>query len=93
MIRWTYERLSAIPAVFIDGLIYVLIAVGAAALTMYSTDDAAKFVDPHMLWLIKGTLGIGSAGVLALKMFRSTAYADHQSDKKKAGNTEHITKP
>lgn len=92
MIRWASNYLASVPAVFIDGLTYVLIAILAAALTMYSTDDAAKYIEPQTLWKVKGALGIVSAGLLALKMFRSTAYADHQENKRH-GNTEHLTRP
>ena len=93
MIRWAANYLASVPAVFIDGSTYIAIAVFAAALTMYSSDDAAKYVDPETLWKVKGGLGVVSAGLLALKMFRSTAYAEHQEDKRRSGDTAHIVKP
>lgn len=69
------------PVVF-DGWIYVLIAFFGAAAATFATDDAAKYVDPPLLWAARNLCTAVSASLLALKMFRSTAYADFKATSK-----------
>jgi hypothetical protein len=92
MIRKISIYFSTIPAVFIDGTLYVLIALGTANSAALSTDMAAKYIDAQILFYIQWINGSMGASLLALKMFRSTAFAQHQDDKKKAGDTQFITK-
>jgi len=61
----------------IDGLIYVLIAFFGAASSALSQDDAAKYIEPATLWLSRNLCTAIAAALLALKMFRSTAYSDY----------------
>jgi hypothetical protein len=69
------------PVTF-DGWTYVLIAFFGAVAAAFATDDAAKYIDPAPLWLLKNLCTAISASLLALKMFRSTAYADYKSNGK-----------
>lgn len=73
---------------FIDGLTYVGIALLGYVIGQLSSDDAAKYVDAQFLFWLKMGVGSSSAGLIALKMFRSTSYADAKSG---SGKTE--TKP
>lgn len=59
----------------IDGGLYVLMAVCASLVASASTDDAVKFVSPAILFWIKTMAECVGAGAGALKMFRSTSYA------------------
>lgn len=59
-----------------DGLIYVLIALFGATGAALGTDDAAKYIEPATLWYAKSICNAIAASLLALKMFRSTTFAD-----------------
>jgi hypothetical protein len=63
--------------VFIDGTLYVVIAVCGFVATMIGSDESYnRFSEQALYWgkLVNGSL---LAGATALKMFRSTAYSDH----------------
>ena len=90
MLRGLSNYFAAIPAVFIDGTLYVLIAVFGVIQTVFTTEEAYKYVNPHVLFWGKASFGAMLAGVTALKMFRSSSYADHQEIKK--GNTDRFGK-
>lgn len=72
---------ATIPPVFIDGVLYLLIALFGAFQTFFSSEEAYKYVNPAVLFWLKCVFGSLLAGVSALKMFRSTSYADHQTTK------------
>lgn len=91
MLRYVANYLQTIPPVFLDGSLYFLIAVFAFLQTSFGSDEAAKFVDATPLYWIRTVLGSFSAGLLAVKMFRSTAFAEHQQAKKD-GNTNFFKK-
>lgn len=67
---------------FIDGLIYVWLSVNSAWMGILSSDSARQFVGPITLFWANAFCITMNAGLLALKMFRSTTFADHQRDKK-----------
>lgn len=92
MIKKIQVYFSGIPSVFIDGLIYGLIAFFTAWTAILSSDDAAKYIVPAVLFWSKGFCGAANAVLLALKMYRSTSFADHQKEKKDKENTQFITK-
>ena len=97
MIRWTYQyftKLPPVPSAYIDGFLYVSIAFWGALGTSMGSDEAAKWVPDVWLFWIRTFCGVNSAWLLALKMFRSTAFSDHQKEQKeKSGDTTIITKP
>jgi len=82
MIRWASNYFKGIPAVFIDGAIYVAVAMFLAAQTGFGDDEAAKYIGASTLFWLKKILATIGAGLLALKMYRSTAYGEHQREKK-----------
>lgn len=65
------------PVVF-DGLIYALIAACAAMTASMSSDDAAKFIAPLVLFWIKTTAAVTGSTLLAVKMYRSTTFAEYK---------------
>lgn len=67
----------AMSPVFMDGLLYVLIAVFMFMQTYLSGDEAAKYIAAATIFWLKFIVGSLAAGVGALKMFRSTTYSDH----------------
>lgn len=80
MILWTYNYLSKIPAVWLEGVLYCLIAVFGFLQTQLASEEAAKFISPQALFYAKTAVGSLAAGALAAKMFRSTSFADHKRD-------------
>lgn len=76
------KKLSALPNATIDCWAYVLIAVFGALAAAFGSDEAAKFINPFWLWVFKTTCTAIGAGLLAFKMFRSTAFAELQEEKK-----------
>lgn len=74
---------AGITPIQLDGTLYILIAVFGTVQTMFSSDEAYKYIPPYFLFWIKSFSGVALAGVGALKMFRSTSYSDHLKDKDK----------
>jgi len=74
VINWLTAGISPIQ---LDGTLYMLIAAFGSIQTFFTSDEAYKYVDPNWLFWIKCLTGIALAVVGALKMFRSTAYAEH----------------
>jgi len=81
MIRSAQLYFSSLPSVFLDGLIYVLIAIFGFNQSVLSSDEAIKFIAPWLLFMLKWLNGGAAAGLLAMKLFRSTAFAEHQQKK------------
>ncbi len=79
--------MKSLPAVTIDGIIYALIALFTALSAAFTTDDAAKYIAPYILFWCKTGCTINSATLLAIKMYRSTAYAEHLK-KTNGGHTD-----
>lgn len=93
MIRRMSNYFSTVPSAFIDGFVYCILAVVPPTIAWLMSDQTAKYVSPFWIWLVVGVLTIFNALILAIKMFRSTAFADHKNEKKASGDTTHITKP
>lgn len=83
MIRYFQRYFASIPAVFIDGSIYVLLAFIGANGAALSSDMAAKYMDAELIFYLQWINNASGASLLALKMFRSTGFAQHQEEKKK----------
>ena len=86
-----------VTAVQLDGLTYIGIAIFGFLATAFAGDDAKQFVAPAMLFWLKAACGSISAGLLALKMFRSTTYATYKTNGNGNGNgngdTTFVNKP
>lgn len=93
MIRAAARYFAQIPPVFIDGLLFVLIAWFIFNQSYLGGDEAAKYIEPKMKFWLNWGMGSVASMCGALKMFRSSAYADHQHEKKnnKTRETEFIT--
>lgn len=91
MIRAVSNYLSSIPAIFIDGTLYCMIAWLVFSQAYLGGDEAAKWIAPLIKFWINYSIGSLAAMAGALKMFRSTAYGEHQQAKK--AETAFITKP
>ena len=81
MIRAAASYFASIPPVFIDGTLYLLVALFGYMQTAFGTDEAAKYISPAPLFWIKTAIGALASSVLAIKLFRSTAFAEHQASK------------
>lgn len=92
MIRALSSYFGQVSPVFLDGLLYMLIAVFGALQGHLSLDDAAKWVNPQLLFWLKGTVLLCLTSVTAIKMFRSTSFAEHQR-KKNGDTTTFVKKP
>lgn len=82
MIRYLYRYTKDIPAIWLDGCLYVAVAVFMFLQNQFGSDEAAKYVSPHGLFWITTIVGALGAGALALKLFRSSSYAEHIESKK-----------
>lgn len=60
----------------IDGTLYVSIAVFTFLQGVFGSDEAVKLMPVMLLFISKVTVGAIAAGSLALKMFRSTQFAE-----------------
>lgn len=78
--RVSEVRRAIFTPVVVDGTLYILVAVLAFMSAILSSDDSAKWVEPKTLFWCKFWVGSASAGALALKMFRSTQFADSKKD-------------
>lgn len=65
---------------FVDGSLYFLATVFSAFQTFLSLDDSAKWIDPVILFWVKGVLGSLLSGFLGLKAYRSTKLAQGQHE-------------
>lgn len=90
MIRAIQRYFTSIPGVFTDGFIVVMIQMLTFLSTSFGTDEAAKYISPVVLFWTKVAIGELASMFLAIKMFRSTAFAAHQQ--RKANETQLITK-
>jgi len=91
MLKKAQDYFSGIKPVFIDGFLYLWIAMLTSIAAFFGSDDAEKYVGPQLLFWLKGIITTISAGVVSIKMFRSTAFADHLEEKKRvSGETEFI---
>lgn len=85
------KTLLMIPAVWIDSNLYMIVAFFGSWQLSFASDDAEKYITGEMLFWLKGSVASLAATALALKMFRSTQFADHQKLKQN-GNTDFIAK-
>lgn len=60
-----------------DGIIYALIALFGALSASMGSDEAAKWLEPETLFWTRVLSNNATAVLLAVKMFRSTAYANY----------------
>lgn len=70
---------TSVSPVFMDGTLYILIALFGALTATFSSDEAAKYLEAETLFWVRTVCNVNSAWLLALKMFRSTAFAEHQA--------------
>lgn len=75
------RQLTQVPPTLIDGTTYVLLAGFMFLQTFYGGDEAARFVTPEDLFHAKRNVGLAAACLLALKLYRSTQFAEHQKQK------------
>lgn len=68
------------PVIF-DGVIYFLIALFGYLSTAFGSDEAAKYVTPIVLFWTKTIIGSLAAGTLAIKLYRSTTFAEYRQAK------------
>lgn len=91
MIRGMSNYFGQVSPVFLDGFLYMLIAVFGAVQGHLSLDDASKWVNPQVLFWLKGGVLVCLTSVTAIKMYRSTSFAEHRA--KKNGDTTTFVKP
>lgn len=72
------SKSAANKSVHVDGGLYVAIGALTALLVSLSSDGAAKHMPADLLWWLQTIVECVNGGLLALKMFRSTAFANSQ---------------
>lgn len=87
MIRAIANYCTTLPAVWIDGSLYVTMSVVTFWLGILNSDQARAFIGPKAMFILTFVIGTANVALLSIKMFRSTAYADHQRDKQASGAT------
>lgn len=86
------EIWQSIPPVMVDGALYAGLAIFIALQGSLSSDEAAKYVTPTLLFWMRTAVAALAAGAGALKMFRSNSYADYSANKKTTDSTTQILK-
>lgn len=69
-------------SVLIDGTLYVAVQMLTFLSVSFSQDESAKYISPALLFWIKIIIGELTAGFFAVKIFRSTQFADAKSENK-----------
>lgn len=64
---------------YIDGILYVAIALFTFLQTQFGGDEASKYITPVNLFWLKLVVGGLAASALALKLYRSTAFSDNKA--------------
>lgn len=90
MIQYLANYFKRVPPMFIDGLLYLLIGWFTFNQAYFGGDEAAKYIQPETKFWINWLIGSGAVICTSIKMFRSTAFAEH---KQSTGQTNFITKP
>lgn len=80
------KRYGNMPPVVLDGFLFVLIAICTYDEALLRSDDVYKYLNAYVVFYAKVIVGSLGAGALALKMFRSREYSDHQDAKKAAAD-------
>ncbi len=65
---------------WIDGVLYSCIALFGFLQAYFSSEEAYKYLNPYVLFWIKAAVGGLGSVAGALKMFRSTTFADHKEE-------------
>lgn len=86
------EIWQSIPPVMVDGALYTLLAVFISMQGSLSSDEAAKYVSPSLLFWSRTLVAALAGGAGALKMFRSNSYADYATKKAAKDETTQILK-
>lgn len=72
----TEPTTTGVQPVHIDGLLYIGIGALTVLIAALQSDKAALAMSPLHLWGAQTVAETINGGLLALKMFRSTSYAD-----------------
>ncbi len=81
LVRFCVKYGNNITPVFIDGLLFTLLAVWTAMMGIYQSDEIYKYCSPYFVFYSKSMVSIMLAGATALKAFRSTSYSEHVKEK------------
>lgn len=88
---WFLKYFGKMSPMYIDGWLYVLIAMFGGIAASLNSDEAAKYVADWLLFWLRETTTWICAGLLALKMYRSTTYAEHIKEVNKQTVTNNTT--
>lgn len=88
MIKAFQKYLYSLPPVFIDGILYAMIAWFTFNQSYLGGDEAAKWIEPETKFWINWVIGSGATVFAAIKMFRSTTFAEHQAQQSNIPNKD-----
>ena len=81
-------------AVFLDGFLWVMLSVFVTIQTIFTSEEAYKYVNPYTLFWIKSVTGVMAAATGSLKAFRSTSYSRSiTNETNEKDNPPTVTKP
>ena len=76
-------------------ILYAVMLMSGASLAVLSTEDAAKFVEPKLLFYLRGAISVINVASTGLKAYTSDAYSKWKDAKRngiKTGDTDFINK-
>ena len=88
----TLKQISDIPGAYIDCALYLAITLFGALSEILDSEDAKGYIPTSYLFWSKSFCAVAWKVALALKLFRSTAFADHKLEVKENTETKE-TKP
>jgi len=77
MLAAIQKYFTSVPPVFIDGVLYALIAWFTFNQAYFGGDEAAKYIEPETKFWLNWLIGSSASLFAAIKMFRSTSYSEH----------------
>jgi hypothetical protein len=86
VLRRAANYFATVPPVFLDGAIYVGMSIASLWVGILGSEQARTLIGTVALFWISSIVSTLNTALLALKMFRSTSFADHQKDKQKLVN-------
>jgi hypothetical protein len=90
MIQSLANYFGKVSPVFLDGLLYVLLAWFMFNQSYFGSKDADQFISPEAKFWVTWIVGSGLAICTALKAFRSTSFSEHKA---RTGQTAFLNNP
>ena len=74
-------QLTSTRSMFIDAILFVLLATLPVVVAMFASDEAAKYMSPESIFWLKNLVAIFGAAMGSVKAYRSLGFAHHIHEK------------